>query len=258
MQNAIVAYKNGSASAKALSAALGLKLLKHEGKEKKLGTLINWGLSKRPERIIWAENLLNHPDSVALATNKLLAFENMDGWCTIPEFTKRKEEALEWLAEGVSVVARQKLNGHSGQGIVLMDKIADIVDAPLYTKYIKKNNEYRVHVFQGVPFFIQRKARDFDVPVEQVNWQIRNHANGFIFAHVGVQEMLEDLGQLEALQVEACNAVLALGLDFGAVDVLQRGNAHNHDFVVLEVNTAPGLEGTTLEKYVERFKEVLE
>jgi len=44
-------------------------------------------------------------------------------------------------------------------------------------------------------------------------------------------------------------AVDALCLDFGAVDIIY--NEHEDKYYVLEVNSAPGLEGTTLEKYVE-------
>jgi D-alanine-D-alanine ligase-like ATP-grasp enzyme len=40
-------------------------------------------------------------------------------------------------------------------------------------------------------------------------------------------------------------------LDFGAVDIIY--NAKRNECYVLEVNTAPGLEGTTVEKYATKF-----
>ncbi|MNY81884.1 hypothetical protein D3C86_2236870 [compost metagenome] len=49
-------------------------------------------------------------------------------------------------------------------------------------------------------------------------------------------------------------AVNALGLDFGAADVIW--NDHRKQAFVLEVNTAPGLTGTTLEKYAKALKEI--
>ena len=52
----------------------------------------------------------------------------------------------------------------------------------------------------------------------------------------------------------AVNAVKALGLDFGAVDIIY--NEKENQYYVLEVNTAPGLEGTTLIKYAERFSKL--
>jgi glutathione synthase/RimK-type ligase-like ATP-grasp enzyme len=55
------------------------------------------------------------------------------------------------------------------------------------------------------------------------------------------------------VQSAATEAVRCLGLDFGAVDICTDGDGQPF---VLEVNTAPGLEGTTLEKYkyaIERY-----
>jgi glutathione synthase/RimK-type ligase-like ATP-grasp enzyme len=46
----------------------------------------------------------------------------------------------------------------------------------------------------------------------------------------------------------------ALGLDFGAVDILR---TPDEVFKVIEVNTAPGVEGTTLQRYVDAFKKVI-
>jgi D-alanine-D-alanine ligase-like ATP-grasp enzyme len=46
-------------------------------------------------------------------------------------------------------------------------------------------------------------------------------------------------------------AVNHLGLDFGAVDMIY--NAKRNTYYVLEVNTACGLAGETLNKYVEVF-----
>jgi D-alanine-D-alanine ligase-like ATP-grasp enzyme len=50
---------------------------------------------------------------------------------------------------------------------------------------------------------------------------------------------------------EAIKAVNCLGLYFGAADVIW--NDKEQRAYVLEVNTAPGLEGTTLENYANAF-----
>ena len=90
----------------------------------------------------------------------------------------------------------------------------------------------------------QRKARRLDVPDEEVNWKVRNHDNGFIF-------QIEDFDLPEDCEKQAIAAVEALDLDFGAVDVVYNGKEQKA--YVLEVNSAPGLSGTTLDKYVEVF-----
>lgn len=238
-------YNQGSKSAKALAEALGIKRLKHEGPIARVDTLINWG-SSQFQRIISCANILNKPESIAKAVNKLQAFNALKGHSSIPEYTESAVEASKWLAEGITVVERHKLTGHSGEGVRIVEPGDAPQPAPLYVKYINKKEEYRLHVFRDKVFFIQRKARNKDIPDDQVNWKVRNHGNGFIFAHQGVDVP-------EEAKKEAITAIQALGLDFGAVDLIW--NQKNNKYYVLEVNTACGMEGTTLDKYVEVFKE---
>ena len=240
-------YNQGSKSAKALAQALGIKRLKREGKPVKVDCLLNWGVSVANfQRQIDYQGILNIPGAVSVATNKLQSFNAMKGRVSIPDFTEDAVEASKWLAEGVTVVARTKLTGHSGEGIILVEKGQELPRAPLYVKYIPKTEEYRLHVFRDKVFFIQQKKRNKDIPDDKVNWKVRNHGNGFIYAH-------KDVGVNNIANICAIMAIKTLGLDFGAVDIIY--NKKQDRFYVLEVNTACGLEGTTLEKYVEVFKE---
>lgn len=248
----LIAYNKASNSAKLLAEALGVRRVSHVGPPITVkDTLINWGASALPPRVT-AAIIVNTPAAIATAANKLESFIAMMDTVNVPMFTASFEMAREWLRDGTTVVARTKLNGHSGEGLVILDperikeQQDDFVRAPLYTQYVKKSQEYRIHVHKGQAFFVQRKARNFEVANENVNWQVRNHANGFIYANVDV----EVADEAKAQAVAAC---AALGLDFGAVDII-RSTARG-EWLVLEVNTAPGLSGTTLDKYVEQFKE---
>jgi glutathione synthase/RimK-type ligase-like ATP-grasp enzyme len=243
----IYPYKMASQSAKALAQALGVKRLKPEGRMI-ADTFINWGASKIKREYAHNVGIYNHPDSVDIAANKLKTFMALDQIVPIPDYTTDRVEAQEWLNSGITVVERHTLTGHSGEGIRLVefdDLLSD--DAKLYVKYIKKEQEYRLHVFDFDVFFIQRKARALDVPDDNVNWQVRNHANGFIYANQDIE--LPDVAKEMAIE-----AIQTLGLDFGAVDMIY--NARQNKFYVLEINTAPGLFGTTLDKYVEKLKEL--
>ena len=146
------------------------------------------------------------------------------------------------ITNGDTIVCRTILNGSCGKGIVIAKTLEELVDAPLYVKYVPKKEEYRVHVAFGHVIAIQRKARRLEC--ENPNWQIRNHENGFVFVHI------EPMGNLEDLAV---GAVEALGLKIGAVDIIW--NEKNDEFYVLEVNTSPGLEGRTIDAYVKAIKE---
>lgn len=246
----IYPYMNGSKSARALADALGIKILKREGVRRKVDVLINWGCSNIDRDIdFW--KILNKPECVGAASNKLRSFGVFSETevPTVP-WTTDINVADDWLEAGEFVVVRHKLSGHSGEGIEILDPNNDdhvLKQAPLYTKYVKKTQEYRIHVFGGEVIFRQRKARKKEVPDEQVNWQVRNLAGGFIFAN-------QDLAVPASVEQAAIAAVKALGLDFGAVDV---GCNKEQEAVVYEVNTACGLEGKNLEAYANAFRNYL-
>jgi glutathione synthase/RimK-type ligase-like ATP-grasp enzyme len=244
----IYPYINGSKSAKALAMSLNIKRLFREGKPIKVkDVVINWGCS-RIRRDVKCPIILNPPDCVAIAGNKLSTFKALTGIVGIPEWTESLVEASTWLDEGFDVVARTTLTGHSGEGIIISTPGDDLPVAPLYVKYIPKKDEYRIHVFQGKAFFVQRKARNKEIPNEKVDWKVRNHGNGFIFAH-------KDVDVPDVAKEYAIMAVKTLGLDFGAVDIIK--HAKKKEWFILEINTACGLEGTTLTKYTEQFEGIL-
>lgn len=248
----IYPYKMGSKSVKALSEALGARVIKREGSRFREGRgkhIINWGASRVPYG-----NALNHHSAVALAGNKLHCFKTLNAAeISIPEFTTDSNTATDWYGEGKIVVLRHKLNGHSGEGIEIVDpKQGDLMSAaPLYVQYIPKKDEYRVHIFKFEQddvraIHVQQKKRKLDVADDDVNWQVRNLDGGFIFATGGVEPP-------EDVIVQAKAALVASGLTFGAVDVIW--NQKQQKAFCLEINTAPGLEGTTVTKYAEAFKE---
>lgn len=257
----LLPYKAGSESAKALSNELKINRMKIENSKWKNSdkhVVLNWGNSNPPANAKDA-NFINHPDNVGIASNKIKAFEAMDGKVNIPPFTTDNGVATDWLpdepktnAKGVKipvVVCRQKLTGHSGEGIVLAYCKADIVNAPLYTKYVPKKSEFRIHIMGSSVLDEQRKARRKDVPDENVNWFVRNLDGGFTY-------MREDIDVPLCVRNEARKAIAAIGLDFGAVDIIF--NEQKNEAYVLEVNTAPGLTGTTLEKYVAAIPKMYE
>tara|TARA_Y100001951_G_C11298065_1_gene277562 strand:- start:17488 stop:18246 length:759 start_codon:yes stop_codon:yes gene_type:complete len=248
----IFPYKPGSNSARDLARELGVRRISHRnstfrGRPNKM--VINWGASRVPEQVALC-TIINAPETVARASDKLQFFQNAD--CRKPDFTTDLNQAIGWFNEGVLLVERHVLNGHSGDGIRLSGREigVGVHEAPLYTKYVKKRNEYRVHVFRGEVIDVQRKARRQEVPDNEVDWRIRNHDNGFVFARNG-----DALGDVpNDCLVQAVSAVTSLGLDFGAVDVVY--NERESAAYCLEVNTAPGLAGTTVESYAQAFRQL--
>lgn len=246
MEIFIYPYKSGSKSAKRLAESLGAKRIKTVGskfKESSSKVVVNWGSSSCPYES------LNDSSAVSVASDKLLSLKQLSlSGVSVPEWTTDRQIASGWLTEGHTVVCRGKLNGSSGEGITLVsDPLCELPDVPLYTKYTKKKDEYRVHVFDGKVIDVQRKMRKKDVPDSEVDWKIRNLAGGFIFGREGVNP------SDQVLQTSV-SAVNSLGLLFGAVDI---GYHQEEGSRLYEVNTAPGLEGSTVESYVKAVKEYL-
>jgi hypothetical protein len=211
--------------------------------------IVNWGRNEYPSR--WSGvPVLNKPENVRNATDKRRFFQIMgeNGLShNIPRWTDSRTEAREFFESyGLDTVyCRTLTRGSQGRGVVVATSEEEIVPAPLYTEGIKVDREVRVHVFkERVIDFAQKKkmsseSREERGISEEPDEYVRNHGNGWIFARSGVEIP-------DSVKVCALQSVSTLGLDFGAVDVVinQQGVPK-----LLEVNTAPGLEGTTLESY---------
>lgn len=212
--------------------------------------IINWGNSVIPD---WyrEENpppFLNNPRAVALASNKLSTLQILEQR-NLPRIPYKitPEEAEDYLQNGHIVFARTRLNAHSGGGIVVMKRPEDMVPAPLYTIYIKKRNEFRVHVINNSVILTQEKRAEIDFNRDEDGALIRSHRNGWVFC---TENLPTDIDYALLHQI-AIDSISALSLDFGAVDIIY--NKHHNKFYILEVNTAVGLEGRTLEAYTNVF-----
>lgn len=249
----IYPYKRGSRSAKKLTLGLSnllrlkVRRVYADGKYRpKLRSLfINYGSSQRP---FWynfvPQRALNDPQACFNAGNKLRAFNIFkENGLAIPDFTTSKQMAQSWLSDGDIVVCRTLLSAYGGRGIILSggSQNRPLVDCQLYVKYKKKKKEYRVHVFNGQVIHVAEKRRmRRERRPEEFDGFIRNHANGWIFASNDVVAPAD----LSSLAISGCHA---LNINFGAADIVW--NKRENKCYLLEVNTAPGLEGVTLSKY---------
>ena len=245
----IVSYNMRSQSVKNLQQALQkvvdipvLRIKKDSTKYQPRYTdyILNWGCSQKWPFITHDEKYGNQ-----LAVDKLTFFTAISKYNNIvgdldkinlPNWTDNYETARSLQ---YPIMCRTILNGHSGSGIVLANTDKDLVECPLYVEYKKKKNEYRVHVFNGKVIDITQKRTRKDA--EFVDTKIRNFKNGWIYAR-------ENLEIPHDLELQALRVVGVLGLKFGAVDLIW--NEYENKSYVLEVNTAPGVVGTTLTNYV--------
>ena len=211
---------------------------------------MNWGHSGGKTKE-WADaHILNHPERVRCASNKLKFFEMAYlAGVNIPLTTSSKEVAEGWKIKGHTVMARTKLAGHSGDGLVVVGLDDEMVEAPLYTQLIPIQHEFRVHVVGNEAIDIRHKVRRKSVPECEANYLVRSHKGGWAY-NKGIP-FTPDPSIFE----QAVKALAAVGLDFGAVDVVW---GKDDKAYVLEVNTAPGITGSTVELYANALKALAE
>lgn len=213
--------------------------------------IVNWGNTTLPDWGLMAwQQWVNPIDAVRLASSKLLSFQLWkEVGVSIPEFTTSYHEAYDW---GTPVMVRHLTRANSGRGAVFVDRderellLGSQSTAPLYVRYMKKSREERVHIMNGEVIDVQAKRVRRDS--EGNNFQIRNYGNGWVFCRDNVADCVrrDELASL---------AVSQLGLDFGAVDMIY--NAYYDRWYVLEVNTAPGLEGSSVDVYHDSIAKLL-
>jgi len=137
------------------------------------------------------------------------------------------------------IVARALTNASEGRGITIFNVGDTPPPAPLYTEYIPKKKEFRVHVWNNEVIDVSEKRKKSGY-AEERNTQVRNTANGYVFCRNGIVEP-------DGMRQLALDAVAALGRTYGAVDIIW--NEKRNMCYVLEVNSRPGMEGTTVEIY---------
>lgn len=149
------------------------------------------------------------------------------------EYTRTRPRDGEWLA---------RTNGHQ-QGA---DLLAGLRVGDYYVRKENIHHEFRIHVFKNKGF---RAGVKTPIPgAARVHPFIRTHPAGWFLSYR--QADLDNAGPRDAARKAAIEAVAAVEYDFGAVDV---GIRPNGQAVVFEVNSAPGLEGGTIERYGQKI-----
>lgn len=197
---------------------------------------VNWGRSRANTRL--------NPD-ISNSTNKRVMRELFkEHGVPMPELVYKPIWDFGPNGElSVPLVGRPDYHTR-GRGYWLCNTVPDIQKAingtrkkraaTHFMEYIDNaDHEYRVHIFMGKSIRISEK---------QLVGRIGNHK---------VYTTIKPTGEVKHVRKAAKQAVKALGLDFGAVDVLEKdGRAY-----VLEVNAAPGLGGSMPRLYAKTFKE---
>lgn len=230
-----------SNSAATLAGALGVKRVRPSRLSVlNYGTVINWGNGNVPST---TARIINSPEAVRVASSKVSTFER------IPEQYRPRYSRTPFVPSSGILLARAD-GRSSGEGITVVRQGETPPPADFYVEYVRKEKEYRVHVAFGRAIHVQQKRKRREREYDRDASLIRNHSNGWVFTEVNVEFPSDAIRDAVLQAAIAC--VSAVGLDFGAVDlILERGT---NRVVFLEVNTRPGIESTrTTQAYAGAF-----
>lgn len=222
--------------------------------------LLRWGTTKNAELdSVFSRagaKILNSASAIEANTNKLnslVVFKSAG--VPVPVFYKNKKDIRNFPVLG------RKFNHKGGKDIIMISGSIDplkndyskIPDRHFYTEFIPSEAEYRVHVFAGKVIRITKKVfrghDRFDKDISE-KCVIRNDTYGW--GHHALTDDELKLFSKDALDV-CVRAVKAIGLDFGAVDLLiGKGRPY-----VLEVNSCPRLNSIGMELYANSIKAIL-
>jgi len=253
--------------------------------------LIGWGTKTKQDFNLPLGKILNHPNAIRKNRNKFSALEVMKAHrdlagniaiCCKADQVKRK---MQDGAMALPMVGRKNYHqGGAGWWTCICDSHIDLAIAEgvqYFQKFLDIKTEYRIHVFDGKIIYAVKKvenateagwiaqrrekildyAQKNDIHVDRATMDyvlgklykeqqlpdriVRSNHRGWKFSSVALNLLPA------ALKNTAIKSVEALGLDFGAVDCCVDMNSHPW---ILEINSGPGLHGTTLEKYTAAFK----
>jgi hypothetical protein len=207
--------------------------------------LIRWGSSvgvpRRPQQLI------NSKAAVELATNKYQLLQHLRRRLVpVPPLWPVLEPNPQLPVLG------RKDHHSKGSDIVLCLQRGDLERARQagcshFTGLIPKAREFRVHVFRNQ--VIKTSEKVLTDPTRYSPW-LWNYETGFTFRNL---RPLEDTTR-EQMEFIAQMAVLAVGLDFGAVDLCI---SDDNRIYVFEINTGPSLAENTLGVYAQKLADIL-
>jgi hypothetical protein len=194
--------------------------------------------------------LVNPPDFISFMANKKL----FSGHCSnvgipAPVFTK----LIKLLPESFPVLVRSTLTGSGSKGIYPVTSLKELQDMDInwwWTPYYQLTREYRVHVVGGK--IIKCFCKNFDGEIDSTGIIIRNNDNShFSLVDIENPDKYQKLRAIVYRLLESLKGKFGVGVEnlFFALDL---GFGKNErEYILIEGNSAPGLNESTAIKYAE-------
>jgi glutathione synthase/RimK-type ligase-like ATP-grasp enzyme len=184
---------------------------------------------------------INSPEFIHLVANKgLLSNKLLENSISTIEFHRITQEIPE-----LPVIIRRTLSSYGGRGIEIARTKEEFSGIGYWTKIIKMEKEYRIHIVDGKIIKVFSKVRESTLPPEEI--PIRNMHRGYHYSLIRepfpkMKEFVDSLSFLNGV--------------FYAADI--GWDVENKRYVLIEINSAPGLNEETARLYSEAICPKLE
>lgn len=193
------------------------------------------------------DTMYNNTSFIGMCINKLLTSRFMESNnINSPIFHSESDRNITYPC-----LIRTVLTGHGGEGIHIIHNEEEFNNVGFsgfyWTPFVRLSSEYRVLIFDGVPFKIFKKVRADGLEPDE--YPIRNIDRGY---HFSVRELDKFPNMLYYIQNHISTLLTTgfYGLDIGKIQ-------DSEEFFVLELNSAPGMNINTSELLVDRLIEKL-
>jgi hypothetical protein len=249
--------------------------------------VIGWGAKTAKSVDLGKAQVYNHPNSIRVNRNKMESMAlMMENKVAVAPFVDAEKVATELAKAKPSItlplIGRTTFHQGGNEFFTCLTKthvletvktLKNLKKSGYFQNYIDVKDEYRLHIFNGqlivaakkVPrdnleaAYVEQQAEKIDAMAAKKGVKLDKATMDFALGYQankisGPDQIIKSNTRgYKFAHVDAKN-VKALGLCFGAVDCVLDANGKAW---VLEVNTGPGLEGTTFDAYVAAFKKLL-
>jgi len=148
------------------------------------------------------------------------------------------------------VLARKRTH-RAGNDIVYCENYCDIPeDVEFLVDFYPTSREYRVHVFNGEVIKIFRK---YPINKETAHPYIRSSSFGWQYKKSKINQILE----ADLLVDTAIKVAKLVDAVFCGIDIAWSNKRNMGRWIIWEVNSAPALNGPSLQYYVSLFKKLI-
>lgn len=217
--------------------------------------ILGWGCSKVSG--VYPCRFFNKPESITNSANKIKMLDCFSkyGIKTYTYIHSKSEISTikSFWEDPRDNVCRTLVNSHSGNGIVIRKSNELVVPASLYTKFESYEYEQRLFIVDNRIVDTVQKKKMSSEKLENNNItfdpNIKSNKNGWVYARNNIQDTPS------IVLNHALESINAVGLDYGSVDV---SFTDSNNFVVIEVNSTPGLSNqTTIKLFTTAIKEMI-